>query len=145
MVKTKGYICAVVVLIVLMGIIIDVCTDIAIIKQIIRREDYIYYDPKIIPLLLIVPAMIFTELCVLCVILPFKEKTFSFMGRFKIAMIAYAWVALIVGIILSIVISFYPLGTDYYKCDSTSVISSGSHYAKTKELCKAKARKASDD
>lgn len=33
------------------------------------------------------------------------------------------------------IISFYLLGTDYYKCHSTSIISSGSRYAKSKEIC----------
>ncbi|WP_330982471.1 MULTISPECIES: hypothetical protein [Enterobacterales] len=67
------------------------------------------------------------------------------MNKLMIPVIVYAWAALIIGILLSIVISFYPLGTDYYKCDSTSVVSSGSHYAKTKEVCKEKAWKPSDD
>jgi hypothetical protein len=36
-------------------------------------------------------------------------------------------------------ISFYPLSTDYYQCKSTSIVSSGSYYARTKEMCKQRA------
>jgi preprotein translocase subunit SecY len=47
--------------------------------------------------------------------------------------------ALIVGFLLSMAISIYPLGTKYYQCSSTSIVSSGSYYARTKEICKQRA------
>ncbi len=143
--KVKGYIYTIIGIVSLAAIIIDTATDVTTIEKIINREDYFFYDPKIIPILLEFPSMIFAELCLFCVLLPFRKKTFAFMNKLMIPVIVYAWAALIIGILLSIVISFYPLGTDYYKCDSTSVVSSGSHYAKTKEVCKEKAWKPSDD
>ena len=66
-------------------------------------------------------------------------------GKLIIPVTIYGITALILGIFLSMVISVYPLGTDYYQCDSTSIISSGSYYAKSKEICRQRAYSAKDE
>ena len=52
----------------------------------------------------------------------------------------YGVVSIALGMLLSLGVLIYPLSTHYYKCDSTSIISSGSYYARTKEMCKESAR-----
>lgn len=63
----------------------------------------------------------------------------SVMQKLMIPVTVYSISSFVVGIIISMIISVYPLGTDYYKCDSTSIVSSGSYYAKSKEICKQRA------
>jgi hypothetical protein len=61
------------------------------------------------------------------------------MQGLMIPVAVYGVTVLIVSVFISIMISIYPLGTDYYKCKSTSIVSSGSYYARTKEMCKQRA------
>ena len=92
--------------------------------SLIKGEDYIVYDWKQIPVLLFIPVMIFFDLCAICMlILPCKKKINQVMQKLMIPVTVYSIVALVFGVLLSIVISIYPLGTDYYKCDSTSTVS----------------------
>ena len=109
----------------------------------VRMEDYVYYDPKQIPTLLLLPVMVLMDLSFIYLLFPFmpykKEMVAIIEQKLMIPVTIYAIAALILGFILSMVISIYPLGNDYYKCKSTSIVSSGSHYARTKEMCKQRA------
>lgn len=60
----------------------------------------------------------------------------AFFERFYTAVTIYGIIAIVLGVVTSFFVSIYPLSTHYYKCDSTSIISSGSYYARTKEMCK---------
>ncbi|QMR75145.1 hypothetical protein [Enterobacter sp. RHBSTW-00175] len=140
MVKVKGYVYGIIIIICLTGIMVFVYnTVITTIMGIIKGEDYILYDPKQIPLFLLLPAMVVADLFVICLLLPFRKKTDVIMQKLFIPTTVYAIVAFAIGIFMSMVISFYPLGTDYYQCKSTSIVSSGSYYARTKEMCKQRA------
>lgn len=106
----------------------------------INGDDYIYYDWKQIPLFLFTPIMIFFDLFIICLLIfPWKKRMASVMQKLMIPVTVYSISSFVVGIIISMIISVYPLGTDYYKCDSTSIVSSGSYYAKSKEICKQRA------
>ncbi|MCD4561888.1 hypothetical protein [Lelliottia nimipressuralis] len=135
-VKLKGYVSAII-CILLLSYAIDFILEIGLtlIKALINSEDYIFYDPKDIPLLLCIPVAIFLEVVCICALLPFKPKTAPFLQKLMIPVTIYGVASFAIGFIISIIISFYPLGTDYYKCHSTSIISSGSRYAKSKEIC----------
>ena len=105
----------------------------------IKDNDYIYYDWKQIPMLFFIPVMILLDCLIICLLLPCRKKIVAITNKLMIPVTVYSIVALVFGVLLSMVISIYPLGTDYYKCDSTSIVSSGSHYAKSKEICKQRA------
>ena len=106
----------------------------------IKGDDYIYYDWKQIPLLLFIPVMIFFDLFIICLLIsPWRKKMAQVMQKLMLPVTVYSISALVVGVLLSMLISIYPLGTDYYQCKSTSIVSSGSHYAKSKEICKQRA------
>ena len=140
MVKAKGYIYGVILIVCLTAIIIDLYLSIRpAIIGLIKGDDYIYYDPKQIPLFLLLPAMVVADLSVILILLPFRKKTDVIRQRFMIPTMVYTIAAFVIGIPLSMLISFYPLSTDYYQCKSTSIVSSGSYYARTKEMCKQRA------
>lgn len=140
LVKAKGYIYGFVIIICLTAIIIDLYYSITpTIKGVVKGDDYIYYDPKQVTLFLLLPAMIVADLSVVFLLLPFRKKTDIIRQKFMIPTMVYAIAAFIIGILLSIVISIYPLGTDYYQCRSTSMVSSGSYYARSEEMCKQRA------
>ncbi|HKN02831.1 MAG TPA: hypothetical protein VJY31_02675 [Buttiauxella sp.] len=105
----------------------------------IKDNDYIYYDWKQIPMLFFIPVMILLDCLIICLLLPCRKKIVAITNKLMIPVTVYSIVALVFGVLLSMVISICPLGTDYYKCDSTSIVSSGSHYAKSKEICKQRA------
>jgi len=105
----------------------------------IKDNDYIYYDWKQIPMLFFIPVMILLDCLIICLLLPCRKKVVAITNKLMIPVTVYSIVALVFGFLLSIVISIYPLGTNYYKCDSTSIVSSGSYYAKSKEICKQRA------
>lgn len=139
-VKIKGYVCVIISIVVLSGMMFFVySTGITTIMGIIKREDYIYYDPKQITLFLLLPSMAVTELSIVLLLKPFRNKTNAIRRKMFIPTMVYTIAAFVIGIPLSMVISFYPLSTDYYQCKSTSIVSSGSPYAKTKEMCKQRA------
>ena len=104
----------------------------------IKDNDYIYYDWKQIPMLFFIPVMILLDCLIICLLLPCRKKIIAITNKLMIPVTVYSIVALVFGVLLSIVISIYPLGTNYYKCESTSIVSSGSYYAKSKEICKMK-------
>ncbi|TDN50643.1 uncharacterized protein DUF1240 [Buttiauxella sp. JUb87] len=105
----------------------------------IKDNDYIYYDWKQIPMLFFIPVMVLLDCLIICLLLPCRKKVVAITNKLMIPVTVYSIVALVFGFLLSIVISIYPLGTNYYKCDSTSIVSSGSYYAKSKEICKQRA------
>ena len=134
--KIKEYAYAIIAIVALTGAILFFYeTGTKTLSGLFNRDDYVYYDPKLIPALLLIPAMFFFDLLAICVFLPSREKLAPFLQRLMIPVGIYSGIALILGLIFSMVISIYPLSTDYYQCSSTSIVSSGSHYAKTKELC----------
>lgn len=136
-VKIKGYASAIVGIIFLTYVVIFLSeTGFSMINGVINRDEYIIFDPKDMPLMLCIPVVIYFEVICICVLLPYKIKTSAFLQKLMVPVTAYGIVAFAVGIIISIIISFYPLGTDYIKCHSTSIVSSGSSYAKSKEICK---------
>jgi len=107
--------------------------------ELIKGYDYISYDWKQIPLFLFLPVMVFFDLFIICMLLlPWRRRISLVMQKLMIPVTVYGISSFVIGVIISMVISVYPLGTDYYKCDSTSIVSSGSHYAKSKEMCKAR-------
>jgi hypothetical protein len=117
--KAKGYVYGIILIVCLTGIMVFVYnTVITTIMGIIKGEDYILYDPKQIPLFLLLPAMVVADLFVICLLLPFRKKTDVIMRKLFIPTTVYAISAFAIGIFLSMVISFYPLGTDYYQCKS---------------------------
>ncbi|HDR2864312.1 TPA: hypothetical protein QCK11_004338 [Enterobacter asburiae] len=115
--------------------------------DLLRGEDYVYYDPKQIPVLLLLPVMVLIDLFFIfmiflifpCVEQKHKKKMEKVIQKSLIPVTLYTTGALIIGFLLSMAISIYPLGTKYYQCSSTSIVSSGSHYARTKEMCKQRA------
>ncbi|HDS9455669.1 TPA: hypothetical protein QH851_000350 [Enterobacter asburiae] len=146
MVKVKGCVYVVVSLVCLKGMMYFVYrTGMTTIMGIIKGEDYILYDPKQITLFLLLPSMLVTDLSIIFLLPPFRKKTDIIRQRLFIPTMVYTMAAFAIGIPLSMVISFYPLGTDYVQCKSTSIVSSGSYYARTKEMCKQRAYSAETD
>ncbi|HKN02832.1 MAG TPA: hypothetical protein VJY31_02680 [Buttiauxella sp.] len=114
--------------------------------KLIKGYDYISYDWKQIPLLLFLPVMVLFDLFIVCMLLlPWRKRIALVMQKLMIPITVYSISSFVIGVVLSMVISVYPLGTDYYKCDSTSIVSSGSHYAKSKEICRERAYSSSVD
>ena len=112
----------------------------------IRGEDYIFYYPQIFPMLLLFPVVVLVDLFfIICLfLLPVRYKVRDtvrmVVDKLAIPFVIYGGSAIVLGLLVSLVVSIYPLSTHYYKCDSTSVISPESHYARTKEMCKERAR-----
>lgn len=104
--------------------------------SLIRADDYIFYAPQLFPLLLLFPIVVLFDLFFILLLFPFRRKMKIVLERYIAPIMIYGMSAIALGIITSFVVSIYPLSTHYYKCDSTSIISSGSHYARTKEMCK---------
>lgn len=104
------------------------------IMQIINGDDYIFYSRVAIPVFLLIPVIICADIFFLCLLLPYQAHTIPFLLKFIIPVTIYGIVAIVIGIIASIVVSVYPLGTKYYQCEPSSIMS-GSHYAKTKLIC----------
>ena len=112
--------------------------------KLIKGYDYISYDWKQIPLLLFLPVMVLFDLFIVCMLLlPWRKRIALVMQKLMIPITVYSISSFVIGVVLSMIISVYPLGTDYYKCDSTSIVSSGSHYAKSKEICRERAYSSS--
>ncbi|HBH7067782.1 TPA: hypothetical protein KWI17_003205 [Enterobacter cloacae] len=150
MVKLRGVASCIFLIILLTSAMVFIYSTVSTtIVGIIKGEDYILYDPKQIPLFLLLPVMVLMDLSFIYLLFPFmpcKKKVVTMIEqKLMIPVTIYAIAALAIGLILSIVISVYPLGTDYYQCDSTSIVSSGSHYARTKEMCKQRAYSAETD
>ena len=140
--KIKGVSCAIFTVVFLTGMIVFVYNKVGPdTLKLIKGEGYIYYDWKQIPVFLFLPVAIVFDLFIFLIIaLPScRERIGVIVRKLIIPVSIYSVVAFFVGIIISMVISIYPLGTDYYKCDSTSIVSSGSYYAKSKEICKQRA------
>lgn len=111
--------------------------------DLIHSADYVSFDPKAIPLFLILPAVVVADFILICGLfpigtLPMNLATFIIV-KFSVPWVIYFICAMVLGSVLSFIILIYPLSTDYYKCDSTSIISSGAVYAKTEALCKQRA------
>ncbi|HKN02833.1 MAG TPA: hypothetical protein VJY31_02685 [Buttiauxella sp.] len=107
------------------------------IMGLINGEDYVFYTWGSFPSFLSLPVMIYGDVLCLSVLLPFSNQTTPILLKLIIPATIYAAAALVLGFILSIMISIYPLGTNYYQCSATGVVS-GSYYAKSKEMCKMK-------
>lgn len=134
--KTKKYAYGIIIIFCLTGAIVFFFNiGISTLIGLAKGDDYIYYDPKQIPVLLELPVMVIADVAVICLLLPFRQKTDKIMQKLFIPVMVYCPTALVFGLLIAMIISFYPLGTHYYKCDSTSIISSGSHYARSKEIC----------
>ena len=143
-VKLKGIASAIVLIVILTsGVLFFYTIGSETVIGMIKGDDYIYYDWKQIPLLLIIPSMVYADILCLSIILPYGKKIISILLRILNPVLFFTCAIFVIGVILSMVISVYPLGTDYYKCDSTSIVSSGSHYAKSKEICKERAYSSS--
>ena len=113
------------------------------VSDLVHSADYVSFDPKAIPLFLILPAAVVADFVLICGLFPVGSPPMN-LAKFIIVKFSVMWVvyficAMVLGSILSFIILIYPLGTDYYKCDSTSIISSGAVYAKTEALCKQRA------
>lgn len=104
------------------------------IMQLINEDDYIFYTWVAIPTFLLLPVMICVDIFFLCLLLPYQTRTIPFLLKFMIPAIIYGIVAIVIGIITSIVVSVYPLGMKYYRCEYPSIMSGG-YYAKTKLIC----------
>ena len=140
--KIKGVSCAIFSIICLTGMIVSICNEASSDSlKLIMGDDYIYYDWKKISLLFIMPVAVLFDLFIICtIVLPrCRKKIVVITQKLIIPVSIYSVVSPVFGVLLSIIVSFYPLGTDYYKCDSTSIVSSGSHYAKSKEIRKQRA------
>ena len=140
--KIKEISCAIFSIICLTGMIISICNGASSDSlKLIMGDDYIYYDWKQIPLLFIMPVAVLFDLFIICtMVLPrCRKKIVVITQELIIPVSIYSVVSPVFGVLLSIIISFYPLGTDYYKCKPTNIVSSGSYYAKSKEMCKARA------
>ncbi|OAT33401.1 uncharacterized DUF1240 family protein [Buttiauxella ferragutiae ATCC 51602] len=107
------------------------------IMGLINSEDYIFYTWGSIPSFFALPVIIYGDVLCLSVLLPYSLKTTPALLKLIIPATIYAAAALVLGFMLSLIISIYPLGTNYYQCKATSIVS-GSHYAKSKEMCKAR-------
>ena len=138
--KIKGVSCAIFTVVFLTGMIVFVYNKVGPdTLKLIKGEGYIVFDWKQIPVLLFIPAMILFDLCALCMLIPIcRKKTNQVMQKLLIPLTIYCVAVFIIGSIVSMIISVFVLGANYYKCDSTSIVSSGSHYAKSKEMCKAR-------
>ena len=112
----------------------------------IRGEDYIFYYPQIFPMLFLFPVVVLVDLffIISLFLMPVRYKVRDtvkmVVEKLAIPFVLYGGSAIVLGLLVSLVVSIYPLSTHYYKCDSTSVISPESHYARTKEICKERAR-----
>lgn len=104
------------------------------IMGLINGDDYIFYSGGVFTVFLSIPVMIYGVIFFLCAILPQKEMTVAFLLRFIMPVVIYCCVAIVIGTIASIVVSIYPLGVNYYKCEHSGIMS-GSHYARTKLIC----------
>ncbi len=104
----------------------------------IRGEDYIYYLPQLFPVMFTFPALVgFYISCVsILLFFPVRLKIRFILNKVFFLLAVYCAIAVTLGVITSFIVIIYPLGINYYKCDSTSVLSPGSHYARTKEMCK---------
>lgn len=154
MVKLRGVVSCIFLVVLLTGAIVFIYSTVSTtIMGIIRRDDYILYDPKQIPLFLFLPVIVLMDLFFICTLFLFipcikkdgKKVLEMIVQKLMFPVTVYAIAALVFGLILSMVISVYPLGTDYYQCKSTSIVSSGSYYARTKEMCKQRAYSAETD
>ena len=139
--KIKGVSCAIFTVIFLTGMVVFIYNKVGPdTLKLIKGEDYIYYDWKQIPVFLFLPvAIVFDFFILIIILLPScRKKIGVIVQKLIMPVTIYSVAAFVIGVVLSMIISVYPLGTDYYKCDSTSIVSSGSHYAKSKEMCKAR-------
>jgi hypothetical protein len=84
------------------GIMVFVYNTVITIMGIIKGEDYIYYDPKQIPLFLLLPAMVVADLSVILILLPFRKKTDVIMQRFMIPTMVYTIAAFVIGISVNV-------------------------------------------
>ena len=140
--KIKGVSCAIFTVMFLTGMIVFIYNKVGPdTLKLIKGEDYIYYDWKQIPVFLFLPVAIAFDFFILIImVLPScRKKIGVIVQRLIMPVTIYSVAAFFIGSIASMVISICPLGTDYYKCDSTSIVSSGSHYAKSKGICKERA------
>ncbi|MCE0826418.1 hypothetical protein LVQ78_10295 [Buttiauxella sp. A2-C2_NF] len=139
-VKIKGIASSVFIIAFTTSMIVFICNEAGTdTLSLIKGEGYIVFDWKQIPVLLFIPAMILFDLCALCMLIPIcRKKTNQVMQKLLIPLTIYCVAVFIIGSIVSMIISVFVLGANYYKCDSTSIVSSGSHYAKSKEMCKAR-------
>lgn len=112
---------------------------------ILRGDDYVDFDPKQFPLLLFLPVMAIIDVILFCLLFPFRKKLEKMVEKMMVPLGVYSFFALIIGSFISLIVSFYPLSVHYYKCNSTSIISSGSYYARTKEMCKERSRLRSEE
>jgi len=108
--------------------------------ELLRGEDYFDYHPMQFMVLLLLPVGVLVDIFFIGLLFPFRKKMVVVLERLMIPVTIYGIIAMALGFLISLVVSIYPLGTHYYKCNSTSVISSGSYYARTKEMCKERAR-----
>jgi len=105
------------------------------IMGLINSEDYIFYTWGSIPSFFALPVIIYGDMLCLSVLLPYSLKTTPALLKLIIPATIYAAAALVLGFLLSLIISIYPLGSNYYQCNATGVVS-GSYYAKSKEICR---------
>lgn len=104
------------------------------IMSVINKDDYVFYAWVSMPAFLLLPVIICADVFFLCLLLPYRAITTPFLLKCIIPMTIYGTIALIVGFAFSFVVAIYPLSTDYYQCDHSGIMS-GSHYAKSKQLC----------
>lgn len=142
----KEYFYGIVAIIFLTGSIMFIYDTVSeTILGLIKGDDYLFYDFKQIPLLLLLPVVFYFDLLAACLFLPFKTKIVPIIKKIMPVVWIYTLLAFFTGLILSIIISIYPLSTEYYQCKPTSIVSSGSYYAKSKETCKQNAYQPSTD
>ncbi|WP_222864809.1 hypothetical protein, partial [Serratia marcescens] len=78
----RGYLCAIFLITLITGAIIFFYEyGISTAEQIINKEDYIFYDPKIIPVFLALPSGVYADIIFLCTLLPYKEKIIALMMK----------------------------------------------------------------
>jgi len=110
------------------------CSSITGVMDLLMSRSIVYYHWYYPPIILFIPTMVYFDFMFIFAFLSYNLKLPAILGKGLLISYYYAGAAFIMGNVISFVVMFYPLGTNYVQCLRSGPMA-GTYYTKTEQIC----------
>lgn len=110
------------------------CSSITGVMDLLMSRSIVYYHWYYPSIILFIPTMVYFDFLFIFACLSYNLKLPVILGKGLIISYYYAGAAFIMGNVISFVVMFYPLGTNYVQCLRSGPLA-GTYYARTGQIC----------
>ena len=113
---------------------LDYCSSITGVMDLLMSRSIVYYFWGHSSIILFIPVLVYFDFLFVFACFSYNLKLPVILGKGLIISYYYAGAAFIIGNIISFVVIFYPLGTNYVQCLRSGPLA-GTYYARTEQIC----------